>query len=863
MGIYSDLLFGPSDAQLEDVQSPIERPAPIARPGGGAALPSAGASKIPQWGPNEVPQSFFLPNEEINKLSPQDRDAYLKQRSEWFDYRQGTGRFAPKPGQAPRPSAAPAVPPQSAPVSPQAVPVPHQAVPRQSYSDQMFGVDDSVPQPKPGKPAPSADAEPDAATWLGRRAQDIIGKQDKRYSNLPTISEALNAEGSMGLKTAGREMWGWLTDANDQEQAKVFKGILGDRYVRTEQDANGYPIVVYKGKDGAEAKAYVNKPGLDAQDVVRGIVGIAPNIGAGRLVGSAMRGSNFLGRSTAQAIGQGATSVAQDAAGIVTGTRNPTSEDVAKKGLFSAAGGAAGEAIAAPVAYAWRKLVTEPRYFNRATGELTEEGIKAAEAAGMDAKSISSKTARQFASEMARTADPVAATSQVAANEFNIRRTPGELTKDIPTLIREQQIAGGNYGRGGAERMRTFRDLQKEDIESAVRGMADEMAPGRAGQSLGKADLGANIRANTEASFDAAKEFEKKAWKDVPELKANNDALSTLDESISKGLKGRGIDFIESDLTPAAAKMSKMLQDFEAGGAPQSASKYIKSDLPGDVELMRRQLSKAYGAAENPTDKRAAKAIYDSYNDWTIEAAKMAGDPMASFKMRAARTLSREIHEAFDGASGTQGEKILGKVLKDADSAEGVIDALFAGQTRSNVKSGSIDALNRLLDGYRKYLPADAAQAAKEDLKLAYFMRGVTKNGEIMDPKALSSSLKNMVASQRSVLTALGVSKEEMSRIGRLAGLLEDVARRNPNTSWSGVTMSQFLKEGVGALFTMLGGNSIATKVIAGPVMRQFQEPYGRALASKATGGLQGARVSRLIPPFAGPAGGLASSDSR
>ncbi|MBF9645462.1 hypothetical protein, partial [Streptococcus pseudopneumoniae] len=84
--------------------------------------------------------------------------------------------------------------------------------------------------------------------------------------------------------TAGKEMWGWLTGANDQEQARVFKGILGNRFVKTEQDANGYPVVVYKGQDGQEQRAYVNKPGLDAQDVLRDVVGIAPNIGAGRLV---------------------------------------------------------------------------------------------------------------------------------------------------------------------------------------------------------------------------------------------------------------------------------------------------------------------------------------------------------------------------------------------------------------------------------------------------------------------------------------------------------------------------------------------------------------------------------------------------
>lgn len=866
MGTYSDLLFGPSDAQLEPVQAPVERPAPIARPGGGAALPSAGASKIPQWGPNEVPQSFFLPNEEIDKLSPQDRDAYLKQRSEWFDYRQGTGRFAPKPEQAPRPSAAPAVPPQSAPVSPQAAPVP-QAAPRQSYSDQLFGADSSAPIVKAPPTAQDPNAEPDAPTWMGRRWQDIRGKQDKRYSDLPTIAEALINEKNTGATAnmAMREWGSWLTAASDKDMSGVYKGILGNRFVRDETDANGYPVVVYKDKDGKEAKAYVNKPGLDMQDAMRGVGAVAPFVRAGKVVGSAMAGAPLLSRMAGHFVAQGATSVAQDAAGVAAGVSDLDLNQSATKAGLAAAGGAAGEAVAAPVAYIWRKLVTEPRYYNSATGKLTEEGIKAAEAAGIDASALTSQMSRQFGREMARTGDAAAATSQATANEFGVRRTVGELTRDQPTLLREQQIYAGNYGERGAKMMKDFRELQKGDIRQAVQGMAEEMAPGRTGQFLGKAEMGANIRANTDDAFGAAKEFEGKAWKEVPEFKASQEALRHLDEvSLPQGLRQRKVSVIEKELTPAAAEMSDMIERFVSGEMPVTASKYVDRSLAGQVDTMRRRLLAASQKAANDTDERAAKAIYDSYNDWVVDAARMSGDPLIAQKMVTARTLSREIHEAFDGAKGTPGEKILGSVLKKAGSAEEVVDALFSGQTKANIKSGSIDALGRLKQAYTKYLEPEAAKAAWDDIKLAYFARAVMKNGAIMEPKELSSSLKSMLANQRTVLTTLGITREEMARVGRFASLLDDVALKNPNTSWSGVTMSQFLKEAVGALWTMIGGNSIAAKVAVGPALKPFQEIHGRELVRGATGGGRGARIPRLPPPpFAGPAGGLASSDSR
>lgn len=768
--------------------------------------------------------------------------------------RPGVMPSRPRPQQAPTPQ-----PPAEASPEPQAAP----------QTGDYFSR--ALREGQPEKPASGAqkpasvdpNAEADASTWLGRRAQDIAGKQDRRYSNLPTIAEALKTEGKMNFGTAAKESWAWLTGASDKDMAGVYQGILGDRFVRTETDANGYPIVVYKGQDGQEARAYVNKPGLDMQDVVRGVTGIAPNVGAGRLVGAATRGSVLPARMVGQGIGQGAASVAQDAAGVVSGVSDFDLEKSATKGLISAAGGAAGEAIAAPIAYAWRKLVTEPRYFNKATGELTEEGIKAAEAAGIDAKSITPQVARQFAREMARTGDPVAATSQTGANEFGIRRTAGELTKDQSQLLREQQIFAGNYGERGAQAMKAFREGQKSDIREAVQGMAEDMAPGRAGQFLGKADLGANIRANTQSAYDAAKEFENKAWKNVPEFKATQDMLAHIDTAIPQGLKQRGVSVIEEGLTPAAKKMSDMLEAFQKGEMPKSASKFVGNSVAADVDIMRRRLLAGMEEAATPTDQRAAKALYDSFNDWIGDAARMSGDPMIATQLVTARTLSREIHEAFDGVSGTAGEKILGNVLKKADSAEGVIDALFSGQTKSSVKSGSIDALERLKTAYTKYLEPDAAKAAIDDLKLAYFQRAVMKNGEIMEPKALSNSLKNMLASQRTVLTTLGISREEMGRIGRLAGLLDDVARRNPNTSWSGVTMSQFLKDVAGVIFTMIGGNSIAAKVVAGPALRPFQEQYGRAIASGATGAGQGVRVPRLLPPIAGPAGGLASSDNR
>lgn len=719
---------------------------------------------------------------------------------------------------------------------------------------------------------PAAAPEPDAPTWMGRRWQEVVGKQDKRFSGLPTIAEALKAEGNLGPGTAGKEMWGWLTGASDNDMGGVYQSVLGDRFVKTETDANGYPIVVYKGKDGQEARAYVNKPGLDAQDVMRGVVGIAPNVGAGRLVSGAMKGSALLPRMVGQAMGQGAASVAQDAAGVATGVSDLNIEKSAEKGLLSAAGGAAGEMVGAAAGAIWRKFVTEPKYYNQATGKLTQEGMAAAERAGVDPAYMTQQIQKQFAGNMAKGARETAAARDAVSNEFNISRTAGEIEGNTQKLLREQQMTAGNYGKPAEDLMSAFRRSQTQQIENAVRGEIEpgkqgiigQIAPSRAGQQLGKADLGGNIRANTQSAYQTAEEFENRAWSQVKDFRATEEALMRLEPVVKKKLMGSRIDFIDADLTPTAAKMSRMMEEFQAGGAPKSASKYIDEALPGKVDLMRRQLFNAYKTAENGTDTRAAKALYDGFNDWIVHAARMSGDPTMATTMRSARALSRQIHEVFEGKQGTAGANVLANILKKSDSAEGVIDALFSGQTRSNIKSGSIDALGNLKTAYRKFLEPDVAQAAVEDLKLAYMKRAVEDaGGKLKEPRALASALRNMLGSQRSVLNALEITAEQQATIGRLASILEDVSKRNPNTSWSGVSMAGFMKDIGNALLTMIGGNSLVGRAASGVILKPLQDQYGKAMVRQATGSGQGARLVPALPnpPFAGPAGAMAGSD--
>ena len=94
----------------------------------------------------------------------------------------------------------------------------------------------------------------------------VVGKHDPKFKGLPGI------ENASGIIDPGAEM----AAVSDAAYHDVYKKNLGDRYLGTETDANGYQVITFRGDDGKPQKAYVNRPGLDWQDVNRGISSAVP-----------------------------------------------------------------------------------------------------------------------------------------------------------------------------------------------------------------------------------------------------------------------------------------------------------------------------------------------------------------------------------------------------------------------------------------------------------------------------------------------------------------------------------------------------------------------------------------------------------
>ena len=296
--------------------------------------------------------------------------------------------------------------------------------------------------------------------------------------------------------------------------------------------------------------------------------------------------------------------------------------------------------------------------------------------------------------------------------------------------------------------------------------------------------------------------------------------------------------------------MAVAMDKFRKGEAPAAVSDILPSQATRDVNQMRKTLLSYLKSAKTSEDKRAAGRLYDAYNDWTVTAAIKSGDVSIAANMMVARGMTRQMHEIFSG------NKIMAKVLEHGDTPELIVNALFSAP-KGDIKAGSMQALQALKRGYDTYLPPDAAKAAWDDIRMAYWLRNVRqRTGENAGPAAMSSAIKAMFENQGTMARTL-FKPEEIGRLRRLAAILDDVKKRNPNTSWSGVSIGAFMKDIGDTILTMIGANSVigkmAVRLAAGPIRTQ----YGAVQARQATGNLQGYQLPRQRPlAIAGPASG-------
>lgn len=709
----------------------------------------------------------------------------------------------------------------------------------QRWSDDVFGV--SAPSAEARKATLPEGAEPDANTWIGRRVQDIRGKRDPRFKDVPVYLPEPMTGGDAAM------LYGKVFAGDDARYGDILAKSLGDRLVKREKDANGYEVITYVDDKGQQKQGYINKPGLDLEDVNRAAFGAAPYLAAGAGLG------RFLGKTSAgpgvksliQGTGAAATSVGTDVAAMAAGSEQGV--DPIRAGVIGAFG-AAGEVATPGINYLVDRFIKVPGLFDKASGRLTDKGVAAAKQAGIDPAELTAEMAQVFAKTYARTGSPAVAGMKTRAGDIPV--TQGQISKDPQQLLREKGMRIGVYGDEAKQIISKLDAQQKQAVTQTVTASGDPTKPGMierlGGDDVSRfASLGNDIRSGVETAKSGAKAMESAAWDKVKGLTATPQAFAEMPRIMGNRLGQMRVD---AGNTPVAFRMGQMLDDFASGVIPEQSAKMLGSVRPMTVDDMRRRLGPMVAeAANSPTDKAAAGAIYDGFNDWIAEAARKSlldGDVAAAANLVTARDISREIGSVFRPRNAemrpTAGGRMLQSIMSKGTPEE-IVDALFTGQTRSQIKDGSAEALDLIKQGLDKYAPPETAKETWNALRIAYWLRIVqNKGGDINTPQAILTNLKNAFWAQRSIATRL-YTPQEMREMSRILNQMEAITWKDPNPSGTATGVAMHAREFLQTLFDWAGGSRvIRTALGVADRTLGISNKFGGAQAAKA--------VSQRVP---------------
>lgn len=693
------------------------------------------------------------------------------------------------------------------------------------------------------------------AEWIGK---NITGRQDPRYKDLPSFEQAMLKEDNEGGLKGLRGATPFVTE--DKGLANVAARSLGDRFVRHETDAYDYPVLVYKGKDGTEQKAYLNKPGLDSEDVARGTMQAVPYLIGGGLAGAATKGSGLLLNALTQAGAGGSTSILGDLTGNMLGSESGMdAKKAAVVGGLSGAVPIAGAAIAPLV----RRFITVPGLYDAQTGQLTAKGAAAAQQAGIDPLIMTREVAQQFAEEAAKNGATTAGKT-VLGREFDIPVSRGQVTKDPGQLLTEKAMRTDVYGAQAKGIMQDFDKRQAAAIDAAARGGADAkqsvaytLNKGTPAQGTNANAMGETIRSSLGEAEQAASANASAAWKNVGQIPPTPEAIAELPKFVGGKIGNLPID---PKITPSATAMVKDLRAYMKGGLPNDYSDVIGRQATPDVVEMRKRLLSTMRSAVNDTDRAAARAVYEGYGDWIEQSATAAmnnGNPLQAAALKTATDRTRELKAVFgetgpDGAS--PGRKIIQSIMSKEGEAtpERIVSSLFMVDTGAQPKAGAVEALNLMKTGFDRYLPPERAAQAWADVKLAAWKRVVEdRAGNLYTPTMMAKRIDQLFASQGAVASTL-FAPEERQMVRRFGMAMREIAWKDPNPSGTATANAFYMKQYGQAVIRMLGAaDGPLGFVISSLFNSTVRGPVGMTMANRALKSTVPASYSSLPPAAA------------
>jgi hypothetical protein len=667
-------------------------------------------------------------------------------------------------------------------------------------------------------------------SWGQWIKSSIAGEHDPAFSNLPSVysEEPKLLENPMGMAAT--------LGASDEQMADVVKKQLGDRYIDTLQDANGYPVIKYRDETGKEKLGYVNRPGLDSEDVVRGIRGSLPYAAAAEVLGPIMGGASLGPRLLATGATGGGLSVAGDEAMKPLGNEHGVDTGkAATMAILPPVAEAAGSAASRMLTPLYQRFIAEPRYFSHSTGQLTPLGRQTAQQMGLDPDQLASDAMATFGKTYAMSPADAKAMVDAGSLDFNIPVSRGQLAKDPQQLLQEKAMRSGLYGLPAKQQIEDLDHQQADAISKAVTETLPERFSGMRGARLADSPdaYGNNIGMNLSDAQVNAKAAEKAAWDSAQDIMPLPGATHMLPQAIGNRLSKLSV--FDDISTPTAYRMGEQIQSFIDGKAPTTKlDATLGISRPQTVDALRKQLAQLRGNAQTSTDQAAASAIYHGYNDWIDQAAQanlLAGDPLAAVRLKAARDVSAQIRSVFNPVQGgrlSPGGKILQEVSERADTPERIVSALLP-SPNAEIRPGTIEALRLIKARLGRYGQPDAERQTWAAIKLAYLQKLTQgRDGRILSPGVMATNIRKAMNAHATLFNSL-YEPADRATLRRFLAQLDKVTWKDPNPSGTATGVANLTKQLFGTLLDSFGGLGRAIWDFSG-----VQHAWGSNLARRA-----------------------------
>ena len=556
-----------------------------------------------------------------------------------------------------------------------------------------------------------------------RSALNAITGQNKREFNYPDIGRvdtglSFGEEGKVAAaKTFGNE--------TDIAQRMMEVG------VEVKMDAKGNPFI-----DTPDGPAYLNRPGLDLNDVLS-FAGQA-----GLYAGGASLG-NWLAKSTiGKALGtSGATAVTDIGAQKLAGR-----EDIDPIQTLLATGIAGGTELAAPAVMGFY------RYLKSTTDDQVALGREFAKRLGYT-DDLTDDQAREFV-KYADEIDAGATPEAIEAQRQGFQPTRGQKTGDLDQLSIEDTLESR---RGiGAAAVNQAKATNRRVAENRLEEIQGQVGTGKAANAPEAAEQVGQALKREQSRLQALTD---EAYKKVGNATIPRSEFSGFTEAVKSAPEMRTAARNPSLFRNTNAALKEMDAKIENLGSNVSVHELEKT----------RQVINDFIDGAKPQDERALLALKRRFDKWA-DGLKVRGDEEAINAYKAARAAHQLERSKFSPNDARDVGRKAAQAIAEGDlSARETVNMLFG-------ERGAKQGAARVAKHMRETL-GEASEGFKSMREMAFLRLVKNKTGDYYGNRQIISNLRSMTRGENKQLGQELFSSKQLDELGRFSNALEVVTK--------------------------------------------------------------------------------------